>query len=287
MKINKHETNKKNDSQVYNEEASKLFNSLMISAPNLNSSPLIKIVPIKEEEEEEVLLYNNKTGKKNLTNSNNNDVSFSRLFSLSKDDWKWFLFGFLGSAIKGSTQPCLSLILSHIMSHLILIPSRVEGVSYTHPCSSHSNCGSHYSYCLKITDLFPNSNYGMGFCTFSCKHNEECVKEFYAGSTCYNLASVGIPSGLCVPKDAWMEGHAPHDVLHAGNETFGLYAILGGVAALGMALQAFSFGLIGEKLTKKLRLIVFQSVIKQDQHFLMMKKTTWEVLVVDFPMMLV
>jgi ABC-type multidrug transport system fused ATPase/permease subunit len=191
-------------------------------------------------------------------------VPLSRVWQMSSPEKYWYFLGIFGSAVKGSTQPLLSLVITHIMTHMILIPDKLDGLSRW-PCQTNSDCGEAHPFCLHGNQFLPgSSSSGNGICAKTCKHNNDCTS---VGSTCYNLAAVGIDHGLCVPHGAWREGNSPSDVRHTGNVAFELYAMAGLISAFGMATQQVSFGMIGERLTRRLRALTFRSMMRQDAAF--------------------
>ena len=194
-------------------------------------------------------------------------VPSSRVWAMSWPERFWFVLGFLGASLKGSSQPMLSLIISHIMASMILIPNKIDGINLSHQCSSDADCAGYpqFPLCLNFHDLDPSApGPAQGFCTSVCAHSSDCATE---GSTCISLSALGIPDGLCVPPGGWQDGHSPHDVRHAGVMALGLYSLVGGGTALGIAMQTYSFGIIGERLTRRLRRLVFSSLVRQDAAF--------------------
>jgi len=228
---------------LFKRESSMAFNAMMSGSPRRSSAM---------DDELEALKSSSTPDSDGLYK-----VASSRVWSMSRPELAYFVFGALGAAVKGTSQPLLSLVVSHIMAHMVLIPARVDGLSIW-KCTTSADCGPRHPFCLDLHDLFASATSGV--CTATCASSRDC----HDGATCINLKAVGIGAGLCVPHGAWHDGNSPDDVRHTGLVAFELYAVVGLLAALGMACQSFSFGLIGERLTRRLRLLAFRAMVRQD-----------------------
>ncbi|KAH9260260.1 hypothetical protein BASA81_001429 [Batrachochytrium salamandrivorans] len=183
-------------------------------------------------------------------------VPMSRLWKLSAPEspW-WFVLGFMGAILKGSTQPLLSIVISHVMSHMILIPEHIDGIRRFSRCETSSDCKS-ADYCFHI----PGFDFA-GKCVRTCLTNSDCDGQ----GMCTKFASLGISESFCVTS--WMDGHSPDDVKHTGVVALEIYGLVGLVTAIAVASQVFAFGYIGEKLVRRIRLVVFSSICRQDGAF--------------------
>lgn len=183
-------------------------------------------------------------------------VPMSRLWKLSAPEspW-WFVLGFGGAILKGSTQPLLSIVISHVMSHMILIPERIDGIRVLSHCDTSADCKA-AEYCFHIPGLDVAAK-----CVRTCTTSSDC----HGQSMCTKFASLGISESFCV--SSWMDGHSPDDVKHTGVMALEIYGLVGLVTAVAVASQVFAFGFIGEKLVRRIRLMVFSSICRQDGAF--------------------
>ena len=191
------------------------------------------------------------------------EVPMSRVVDLSRPEAPWFVVGVLGSLVKGAAQPVLSVVVSHIIAHMILIPARIDGMSLW-PCSTNADCGAAHPLCLHIGEFLPNTAPNAAVCARACAHASDCRTP---GSTCINLKAVGVPEGLCIPPNAWRDGYAPSDVRATGKLALAMYSLVGLVAMLSTFAQQYSFGVIGERLTTRLRAMSFRAMLRQDASF--------------------
>ena len=231
-------------------------------------------------------------------------VPMRRVWNMNRPELKLFFIGLFGAAIKGSSQPLMAIIVSHIMTGLVLIPNFVDPL-YAHfdplDPSNHSYdfdplcsldgsssrffnpCNKPHQVCIDVENFassIPNitefeklklfNPKTMGICGLTCNGRDDpfCASKS-SSSFCADFSLFNINGGkvkhLCAY--GYVPDHDPDDVRATGVLSLWIYALIGSCAALGVALQTGLFGIMGEKLTKRLRLLVFSSLVKQDSAF--------------------
>lgn len=109
-----------------------------------------------------------------------------RLARLAEGEYKWYLSGTIGSAIKGATQPLLSIIMSTLLVRYVLIPLPYSG--FPLPCQSSITC-PHNELCrpLHLPEGYPTGS----ICVNPCQSPAECR----LGDTCSDFRPLGFLDG--------------------------------------------------------------------------------------------
>ena len=104
--------------------------------------------------------------------------------------------------------------------------------------------------------VYPSDPNRTGFCTSSCETSNECDG---GGGLCWAAEEDAPPA--CVYQ--WADGFDPDSVKRQGIVALVFYIALGFAIATGTAMQLYSFSIVGERLTRRLRALVFRSLVRQ------------------------
>jgi ATP-binding cassette subfamily B (MDR/TAP) protein 1 len=150
-------------------------------------------------------------------------VPASRVWAMMRPEYGLMAVGAAGAAIKGASQPCMSIIMSHLLVNLALVPLPL----IDKPCKSAADCAG--------------------------------------AAGCFDFSQFGFNASFCYSSFA--DGHGPEDVRSTGLEALRLYFELGLTVGAGLMVSAACFGLAGAMLTRRLRVAVFESLLRQDAAF--------------------
>ena len=109
-----------------------------------------------------------------------------RLAAWARGEAKWYVFGTIGSAMKGSTQPVLSIIMSALLVRYVLIPLPYSG--FPVPCVTSSTCTAQ-DLCkpLHLPEGFPSGS----ICVKPCHKMSDCR----VGDSCSDFSDLGFLDG--------------------------------------------------------------------------------------------